>query len=261
MINNLSRIVKEVGGLLLQWRDEGVREGVWEGAQFKARADGMAHTALSNRLQTLAPDLPILSEEDESSQVLKRPDRYWLIDPIDGTASFVQGFDGFVTQVALMQAGQPCLAAINAPALALTYIAERGKGSYLNRERLALAGSGKWDVLIDNYPEPRGITGAAYTGLGFSRYIECGSISLKICKVADGTVDLFFKNVIVKDWDLAAPQLVLSEAGGVLKDIHGGDISYGHDYNHEGLIAAASEEACRRLVDWYHSNEKGDCPS
>jgi len=175
MINNLSRIVKEVGGLLLQWRDEGVREGVWEGAQFKARADGMAHTALSNRLQTLAPDLPILSEEDESSQVLKRPDRYWLIDPIDGTASFVQGFDGFVTQVALMQAGQPCLAAINAPALALTYIAERGKGSYLNRERLALAGSGKWDVLIDNYPEPAVLRGQLIPGWDFPVILNVGA--------------------------------------------------------------------------------------
>ena len=146
------------------------------------------------------------------------------------------------------------------PALALTYIAERGKGSYLNGERLALAGSGNLEVLIDNYPEPRGITWAAYTGLGFSRYIECGGISLKVCKVADGTADLFFKNIIVKDWDLAAPQLVLSEAGGVMKDIHGGDISYGHDYNHEGLIAAGSEEACQRLVGWYHSYEKEHCP-
>jgi 3'(2'), 5'-bisphosphate nucleotidase len=261
MIKNLSEIVKEIGGLLLQWRAAGIRQGVWEGTQFKARADAMAHAALSNRLQTLAADLPILSEEDVSSQVVHRPDRYWLIDPIDGTASFVQGFDGFVTQVALIQDGQPCLAAINAPALALTYIAERGKGSYVNGERLALAGSGAMDVLIDNYPDPRGITRAAYTGLGFSRYLECGGISLKICRVADGTADIFFKNVMVKDWDLAAPQLVLSEAGGVLQDIHGGDISYDRDYSHEGLIAAASEEACRRLADWYRAHEKEPCPS
>lgn len=261
MIENLSQIVKEVGVLLLKWRDEDIREGVWDGGQFKARVDRMAHAALSDRLQALSPDLPILSEEDETSQVLKRADRYWLVDPIDGTASFVQDYDGFVTQVALMQDGQPCMAAIHAPALGLTYIAERGKGSYCNGERLALAGSGKLDVLIDNYPEPRGITWAAYTGLGFSRYIECGSISLKICRVADGTADLFFKNVIVKDWDLAAPQLVLSEAGGVMKDIHGCEVSYCHDYRHAGLIAAASEEACQRLVDWYHSYEKGNCPA
>jgi 3'(2'), 5'-bisphosphate nucleotidase len=260
MIENLSQIVKEVGALLLKWRAEGIREGVWDGSQFKARADRMAHTALSERLRALSPELPILSEEDESSQIVTRPERYWLIDPIDGTASFVQGYDGFVTQAALMQDGEPCLAAIQAPAIALTYIAERGKGSYCNRERLALAGSGKLDVLIDNYPEPRGITGAAYTDLGFSRYIECGSISLKICRVADGTADLFFKDVMVKDWDLAAPQLVLSEAGGVMKDIHGCEVSYCQDYNHEGLIAAASEEACRRLVNWYYSYQKGNSP-
>ncbi len=261
MIRNLGQIVKEVGALLLKWREEGIREGVWVGSQFKARADRLAHAALSSRLQALSPDLPILSEEDESSQVLTRPDRYWLIDPIDGTASFVHDYDGFVTQAAFMQDGQPRLAAINAPALGLTYLAEQGKGSSCNGKRLALTGAGKLDVLIDNYPEPRGIAAAAYLELGFSRYLECGSISLKTCKVADGTADLFFKNVMVKDWDLAAPQLVLTEAGGVMRNIHGGDISYCHDdYTHEGLIAAASEAACQRVVDWYRSYEKGNSP-
>jgi 3'(2'), 5'-bisphosphate nucleotidase len=260
MIENLSEIVKEVGTLLLKWRGENIREGVWVGGQFKAKADRLAHAALSERLQALAPELPILSEEDDSSQVLTRPERYWLIDPIDGTASYVQDYDGFVTQVAFMQGGQPCLAAIQAPALALTYVAERGKGSYCNGERLALGEGAKLDVLIDNYPEPRGIAWAAYTGLGFSRYIECGGISLKICRVADGTADLFFKNVLVKDWDLAAPHLVLSEAGGVLKDIHGCEVSYRQDYNHEGLIAAASAEACQRLADWYLTYQKRNGP-
>jgi hypothetical protein len=45
-----------------------------------------------------------------------------------------------------------------------------------------------------------------------------------------------------------------------MKDIHGRDISYGYDYNHEGLIAAGSEEACQRLAAWYHSYEKEHCP-
>ena len=220
----------------------------------------MAHRALSDRLREISPHIPIISEEDSFSLVTNRPARYWLIDPIDGTASFAQDYDGFVTQVALMQNGQPCLAAINVPALSLTYIAERGNGSYCNDKRLILESSGRLDILIDNYPVPRGVAREVYRALGFSRYIECGSISLKICKVADGTADLFFKNVIVKDWDLAAPQLVLSEAGGAMSDVHGCDISYNRDYTHDGLIAAASKETSKRMADWYYSYEKGDFP-
>lgn len=260
MIAKISQAIQEVGDLLLQWRSQSLVEGKWEGTQFKAEVDKMAHLALSDRLREILPDIPVISEEDPLSLVANRPARYWLIDPIDGTASFVQDYDGFVTQAALMQDGQPCMTAINAPALSLTYIAEHGNGSYCNGKRLILAGSDSMDILIDNYPVPRGIAGEAYTDLGFSSYIECGSISLKICKVADGTADIFFKDVIVKDWDLAAPQLILSEAGGVMTDIHGRDVSYCHDYNHDGLIAAASKDVSRRLVDWYQTFKKGYCP-
>lgn len=258
MIAKISKTVQDVGAILLQWRSQGLVDGEWEGSQFKAIADKMAHCVLADRLRGILPTVPIISEEDPCSLVESRPEYYWLIDPIDGTASFINGYDGFVTQVALMQSGQPCLAAIDVPALSLHYTAERGKGSYCNGVRLIPRESEKLDVLIDNYPVPRGITCAAYTSLGFSHYIECGSISLKICKVADGTADLFFKEVIVKDWDLAAPQLVLSEAGGIITDIHGHDVSYSHDYDHEGLIAATSKEASQRLVDWYHSYKKED---
>ncbi len=258
MIDKISKVVKEVGELLLQWRSQNVIEGKWEGTQFKAKVDKMAHIALSDRLRDISPDIPIISEEDIFSLVENRPDIYWLIDPIDGTASFAHEYDGFVTQVALMKNDKPWMAAINAAAMALTYIAEKGKGSYCNGKRLALERTDKLEVLIDNYPEPRGIAGEAYKNLGFSSYIECGSISLKICKVADGTADLFFKNVIVKDWDLAAPQLILSESGGVMTDIHGHNVSYCQDYRHDGLIAAATKETTGRLEDWYRLYKERD---
>ncbi|MBA3018322.1 MAG: inositol monophosphatase [Proteobacteria bacterium] len=253
MINELANIVKEVGALLLNWREAKAADGEWVGAQFKSKADIMAHEALTERLEKLEPGLPIMSEEAEDSWFQKRPDTYWIIDPIDGTASYAQGFKGFVTQVALMEKNKPILSAIYAPALEQLYIAERDEKVTLNGRRLNLSTRRRktGSILIDNYPEPHGITSSVYQELGFTKYIECGSISLKICKVADGTADLFFKDVPVRDWDLAAPHLIIEEAEGYLYDINGEEFKYTGNHEHNGLVAAQTENGAMKLLSWY----------
>jgi 3'(2'), 5'-bisphosphate nucleotidase/myo-inositol-1(or 4)-monophosphatase len=256
MMRELANIVYDVGTLLLKWRNAEIFEGTWEGSQFKARVDQMAHMAIKNRLEDITPQIPIISEEDPTTNVRNRPDYYWLIDPIDGTASFIGGFPGFVTQVALIKDSSPLMVAVYAPILGSLYLAERGQGATLNGQPLHLSSNREPLILIDNYPEPRGVTRAAYEDLKFFRYIECGSISLKICKVADGAADVFFKNVVIKDWDLAAPHLVLEEAGGVLRDINGKIITYEGNYEHNGVVAVASQEVCTRVVSWYKSFKK-----
>lgn len=256
MITQLANIVYDIGALLLKWRNAEIFEGTWEGPQFKAKVDSMAHLALTERLKEIASDIPIISEEDETSIQENRPDCYWLIDPIDGTASFVGGFPGFVTQAALIKNGYPVVGAIYAPVLDLLYLAERGQGATLNGQLLHVSLDREPIILIDNYPQPKGVTQAAYEGLNFRRYIECGSISLKICKVADGTADVFFKNVIVKDWDLAPAHLVLEEAGGILRNVNGKRITYDENYKQNGLVAAASQKACTRVVSWYKDFKK-----
>ncbi|NQU57092.1 MAG: inositol monophosphatase, partial [Rhodospirillales bacterium] len=102
MLEQLSGIVTELGQKLLTWRDSGGAEGEWQGPSFKARADALAHDYLAGQLERLAPGLPIISEEDASTHLSVRPERYFIIDPIDGTASYANGFQGYVTQVALM---------------------------------------------------------------------------------------------------------------------------------------------------------------
>jgi fructose-1,6-bisphosphatase/inositol monophosphatase family enzyme len=173
------------------------------------------------------------------------------VDPIDGTASFAGGYDGFVTQVALMEGHKPRYAAIYAPALDALYTAEKGRGAYLNSRRLEIPDPERWETLIDNYAVPRGIARSALDDLRLLRYIECGSISLKICKVADGTADIFFKAVPVKDWDIAPPHLVLGEAGGILRDLEGRDIAYGQRMEYPGIVAAKSIAHATRITFWY----------
>ena len=145
-----------------------------------------------------------VSEEDAGSQTGERPDAYWLIDPIDGTRSFVEGSSpGFVTQVALMRHGVPVEAAVFCPPLDLLYTARRGAGAALNGSRLSLDQTPGLAKLIDNYPQPREIAAAVVEAFGIPDYIKPGSIGLKICRIADGTADLFVKDVVVRDWDVA----------------------------------------------------------
>ncbi len=261
MILQVAEILRGIGTQLLYWRNREAVQGRWEGSQFKAKADQAAHEMLSEGLRRIEPSIPIISEEDNSSHVERRPDRYWLIDPIDGTASFAHGYTGFVTQAALVIDHRPLMGVVYAPVMDILYHAERGRGAFLNDGRLLCVRKGRMETLIDNYPAPRGITLAAFNKLKFRRYVECGSISLKICKVADGTADLFFKDLLVQTWDLAAPQVILEEAGGFLKDIQGCDIDYATGFEKVGVVAASNEDSAMRLVKWYAKRDKSEEPT
>ncbi|WP_249872151.1 3'(2'),5'-bisphosphate nucleotidase CysQ family protein [Oceanobacillus saliphilus] len=256
MIEEIMDIVISTGKLIVKNSEVGSK-GKWKGTQFKSKADQIAHEALFRLLHQL-DNIPIISEEESTSLVEKRPRRYWLIDPIDGTASFVQGFSGFVTQVALMEDNKPVMAAIYAPKLDSLYSAVKGEGAYHNGSRLFLKGKDNIDTLIDNYPYPNGLAKKVYDQFSCSNYIECGSISLKICKVADATADLFVKDVIVRDWDIAAPQLILEEAGGFLSDIQGNTFFYNDQYNNNGLVASNSSIHCKEVAKWYNKLDGKD---
>jgi 3'(2'), 5'-bisphosphate nucleotidase len=248
--------VVEVGGLLRDWRsDPTARGGVWEGSQFKAGADAMAHRALSRRLTSIDGQIPVVSEEDPASLARERPPRYWLIDPIDGTASYAHGFDGYVTQAALVIGERPEVAAVFAPESGALYTAVRGQGARRDGEPLpthppAPLGHG---VLTDNTPEPSGIARRVYDHFGYDGYLESGSISLKLCRIAEGDAHLFVKDVPVRDWDVAAPGLVLAETGGLLTRLDGTEFTYRGSFEHTGLVGASDPSTCRSVSRWIAS--------
>lgn len=250
MLEQLSQIVRKVGAELLVWRGSCLTEVKQHGTQVKTEADHLAHQALTDNLTRLAPSVPVISEEDVGSHVKKRPARYWLIDPIDGTASYSGGFSGFVTQVALMENHQPILAAIYAPLLDLLYLAERGRGATLNGSGLVISPDKQRKILIDNYPEPRGSVRSLYEALHCTAYVESGSIALKICRVADSTADLFIKTVTLRDWDVAPAHLVIEEAGGYLCNLNGGEFIYEGRYDKSGVVAASSMILASEAISW-----------
>lgn len=240
MLKDLEKILYELGQNMLQWRKKAI-EGHWEGTQLKTQADMDAHSFLLYKLHDLAPDIPVISEEDTNNHTAIRPKEYFLIDPIDGTASFAGGFDGFVTQLAYIKNCQVEIAVVYAPALNELFSAQKNKGATLNQQKLEIKHK-KNLSLIDNYPEPKGIAKQIYKAMDCHQYVECGSLGLKICKIADDTANLFVKDVILKDWDVAPADLILKEAGGYFGLMSGNSYYYDGSYYKTSIIAAASKE-------------------
>ena len=261
MLEHLADILHQTGKRLLDSRSTGGFTYRREGAVVSASVDMDAHHFLVRALSALSPGVPVLSEEDSQGRTGERPDLYWLIDPLDGTASFIDGFPGFVTQAALVRDHRPALAGVYAPVLDETFLAESGGGATRNGKRLKIEArpADKW-VLTDNYPTPRGIAADLIHDWDIPGYLECGSIGLKICRVAEGHADLFVKDVPVRDWDVAAPQLVLEEAGGRLRDGAGRPFPYAGGFEHVGLIACASADMVSSVAAWLKEREI-QCPT
>lgn len=242
-LSNIKKIVIEVGQKLIELKAQKQFKGEWIDTQFKAEADLKAESLYYSKILEIYPHANIISEESYNED-MSIPENYFLIDPIDGTASFINGFSSYVTQIAWMENHEPKYSIVYSPEMNLFYEGFKGEGSKLNDKILNLSEIQKSDrlLLIDNYPTPRGITEKVYKQIGASAYVESGSLGLKISRIADLTADVFYKDIIVRDWDLAPACLILEEAGGIITDADGIPFQYGKNFlKHRGILATNSK--------------------
>ena len=245
--------MEALGRDLLAWRDDPRARHVHDRAALKSEGDRRAHARLVQALARHAGGVPVISEED-ASHAATRPGLYWLIDPIDGTASWLDGFDGFVTQVALIDAGVPVLGLVHAPAQGTTWSAARGEGAWRNGLPMKRLLPRKGCIIVDNTPEPHGTAAFLMERLPITGYRESGSLGLKSCLVADGTADLFAKSVVVRDWDLAPAAAILGEVGGTLVGADGAAFPFRDEWEKpRGFVvardAAMARSACEAMAD------------
>jgi len=197
-------------------------------------ADLAAHRAIVDGLALLTPQIPLLSEESAvqaSWEQRQRFARYWLVDPLDGTREFVKRNGEFTVNIALIEEHAPVLGVVFAPALDELYWAWRGGHAHFStntqsgeqplrtRRRpalLAIAGS-------RSHGDPR--LAAALEKLGDHQMHALGS-SLKFCRTARGDVDFYIRYGLTSEWDTAAGQCVLEQAGGGVVDLAGAALRY-----------------------------------
>ena len=196
-------------------------------------ADLFAHETIQNELIQIEPRLPMLSEESRDIDFAQRKtwETYWLVDPLDGTREFVNKRDDFTINIALIHQQQPVLGVVYVPVIQSCYMATLGSGA---RKRTA-DGSEKTICVRDNaqgdpviavsisYADAR--TEEFLRKVGNHRLIRRGSL-IKCCLIAEGKVDFYPRFGKTGEWDTAAGQCVLEEAGGALTDFNGKPLRY-----------------------------------
>lgn len=192
-------------------------------------ADSAAHRIIVARLGQLHPTMPVLSEEaaEIASYATRRKwERYWLVDPLDGTRDFVKRNGQFTVNIALMEGGRPVAGVVYAPAGEWMYWGAVGRGAFKSVAGGAgrpiscgpLPSSGRLRVVASNFhlsAETREFIGGLRSGYAPIEFVAMGS-SLKICLVADGSADLYPRLGPTMEWDTAAAHAVLNAAGGAL---------------------------------------------
>lgn len=196
-------------------------------------ADMAAHDIILEQLQQLDPSLPVLSEESDSvsfEERLRWP-TYWLVDPLDGTREFLRRNGEFSVNIALIDNNKPIAGVIVAPVLGIAYFATAGHGAYKqvngNDPHLIRVRAAPQPVTVARSRSPT--TGPRLQqfldGLGEHDEIPMGS-ALKSCLVAEGVADVYARLGPTGEWDTAAAQCIVEEAGGYIRDVHQQDLTY-----------------------------------
>jgi len=232
--------------MFLRGKDTSSRQS--SGGQLKTPVDKAAEEWVVRYILSFYPTDRILAEEsfEEKGGVWDAPSAFWTVDALDGTRSFVKGFDGFCVQVAYVEAGQVKLGVVHEPVQHVSYWALEGQGAFRQTEhgecqRLQVQHPISWPpkpVFVDS-TRPNGLV-ARLMANHSGQFLECGSIGLKICRVADGTAHVFTKALTFKLWDTAPGDLILQEASGRLGLWSGKRVPYGGKQVYfENLLAAS----------------------
>lgn len=196
------------------------------------QADIAAHAVIKNDLEKLPECYPIISEEDgmwENYAVRKQWQRYWLIDPLDGTKGFVNHLPEYTVNIALIENHQPILGVVYAPASHACYFALKGEGAFkrtgYSQQKLKVKhkATERLKVLIGQYHRPKSL--AKLEAMGPTEVMRLNS-SMKFCYLAEGLADLYPRFGPTSEWDTAAGQLILEEAGGLVVDFAGQTLQY-----------------------------------
>lgn len=191
-------------------------------------ADIASHRAIVSGLGKLTPALPVLSEESAEIPYLERArwTRYWLVDPLDGTREFVKRNGEFTVNIALIDQQRPVLGVVQAPVTGELWFGWAGGGAFgkasPQSEARRLHTRARAAPLIVPGSRSHGSEREAelLSRVGPYEKLPLGS-SLKFCRIAEGAADLYLRLGPTSEWDTAAAQCVLEQAGGGVVDLAG----------------------------------------
>lgn len=194
-------------------------------------ADIEANSLIVNALRKMTPHIPIVAEEDE--EILQGEHaRFWLVDPLDGTRSFVSGEGEFSVNIGLIKDRRPVLGIIYSPTADALYWGEVGKGAYRSIKGGAVeaihtkAPGSSGMVVTRSRSHPSSRTSHYLQSLSISAMIPMSSAT-KFCLVAEGSADIYPRFGRTMEWDTAAGHAIVEAAGGRVETADGKPLLYG----------------------------------
>ena len=216
------------------------------------KADLASHRMIVEGLARETPDIPVLSEEaaDISFPERSQWQRFWLVDPLDGTKEFIKRNGEFTVNIALVENGQPVLGVVYAPVLDVGYLGQNGSEAYVVRNsqpaqtiavKLPVPGEPVKVVASRSHSDAR--TEQLLARLGDYTCVSMGS-SLKLCLVAEGKANFYPRLGPTMEWDTAAAHAVVRAAGGRVCDLKGVELRYNKQdlHNPEFLVLPSGDD-------------------
>ena len=190
-------------------------------------ADLMANHRIREIISHTFPDDGWLSEETEDSPDRLAKSRVWVVDPIDGTEEFIAGIPEFAISIALVVEGTPVIGVLHNPATAELFYAYAGGGAFCNGTPIHCSSCRilkQASMLVSQTEHRKGVLAGLIPLVAEIQYI--GSVTYKLANIAAGRGDLYVTVRPKNEWDFCAGDLILREAGGVLRDKAGKTITY-----------------------------------
>lgn len=244
----LHEAVREAGALARSLFQQSVKGWTKSDGSPVTEADLAVDKVLKARLHDARPDYGWLSEETPDSEERLARRHVWIVDPIDGTRAFTHGGDEWCVAAALLTDGRPVLAAIFRPMTEDLYEARLGQGARLNGTPLRLANA-------------RGLTGARILGNASAlkllqakapvEAVASGStpLAMRLARVAQGALDAALSTTPKHDWDLAAGDLLVHEAGGTVTGLNGKVFTYNRRETRQANYVASSHALHAALLE------------
>ncbi|GAA3841698.1 3'(2'),5'-bisphosphate nucleotidase CysQ [[Pseudomonas] carboxydohydrogena] len=244
----LAGSLREAGRLAAAMFGTDVKSWIKGGSSPVSDADIAVNHFLEERLRSFNPDYGWLSEESADDLARLDKPRVWVVDPIDGTRAFLNKRKDWSISVALVEHGVPVLGCVYAPMSDEFYLAERGKGATLNASAINAARGTDLDLTRIAAPQSILDRVAKISG-GTAGYPRIGSLALRMCRVANGALDAAFAGGHSRDWDIAAADLIISEAGGAMTELTGENLRYNGPEVAHGILMAAGQSRHRHLLE------------
>lgn len=233
LLDEVVAITREAGALIMDLYHSEFQVRGKQDASPVTEADEKAERLILKRLKRLKPEISVVSEEAAAAGYIpEMGQRFWLVDPLDGTKEFINRNGEFTVNIALIEDGIPVMGVVFAPALERMYAGALGLGAWLEvkgkRQAIECRGipADGLDVVASRSHGDAAALDQFLNGR-LVRSLKSAGSSLKICLVAEGEADLYPRLGRTMEWDIAAGHAVLVAAGGQIHALNGDVLSYG----------------------------------